>query len=270
MLIILNSYIDPLLASRATWQTSDWSNITPSYGGSGYTYVGFFGNGPSLSQGDTFTLFIPRNINGIRIILQAAGGASSNNDHDADSSGNSGATVVFDIPANMGGNTATILIGSAGPNYDLFGGRQQNVNSRNITLAVNPFNSPIVVGQAGYSGNAAYNSCFNLNGTLYGYAEGGGATLNFDTGNSRQSSSWVNTTVSTLILSSPGPIHMGRGYAPNNSNFPNWNFKTYPALANAYGLSPTYIGNVGQGGWEAPINGKGYSGQSGFMWAIIL
>ncbi len=241
------------------------------------TAWGWVGNSASINQGSGPILSIPLTgktfTTGLRIILQAAGGGSSNNDGDGDSSANSGATAVFDIPAAGLTGTLSIYIGSAGPNYSTSGNQNININPRQLSVVSNPLGAQSVnAGQAGWCGNAAFDAAVLLGSTLIGYAEGGAATASFDSRNEYQSRAWVNTSYVSSIATYPGPISPGRSYAPTNTNYPSWNFSTADSnLATCYGkYSSIASSRYGQGGPEAALSSPGYNGQPGFVWVSIL
>lgn len=212
-------------------------------------------------------------VTGLRIILQASGGASSNNDGDADSSANSGATVVFDIPAAGINDVLNIWLGPSGPSNSASGNAQQNIYPRSITGITNPLGAQTVTaGQTGYSGNAGYDAAvLKGSSTILGYAEAGGATPNFDAPNSYQSRGYVNTGIVTSVQNYSGPVSPGRGVAPNNSSYPSWNFNVYSDLATCYGKYSSVASNYyGKGGKEAAVYSAGESGFQAFVWVSIL
>jgi hypothetical protein len=210
---------------------------------------------------------------GIRIILQSAGGASSNNDGDADSSANSGATAVFDITTTFSGTTLDIWLGPSGPSFNDTGGSQQNVNPRQINSISNPIGAYAVqVGQGGYAANAAYDAAVLSGSTIIGYAEGGPATVNYDSRNENAARGYVNTGVTgvTSVATTNGPISPGRGSAPNNQSYPEWNFNNVANYGTAYNkYSSVASARFGQGGREAVNSGPGERGYPGFVWIII-
>lgn len=231
------------------------------------------GNHANTYEGQPFSLPIPRTKNGIRIILQAAGGASSNNDADPDSSGNSGATAVFILPKNVGGKIATVLIGAAGGNAALIGYASRNTSSQSISICPNPMGAnPVVLGQATMAGMAGYDAALLIDGVIYGYAEGGGATIDFDSANGWPARAWVNTAVATLVTTLNGPMSPGRGSVWDGGPDVMSNYQQFPYLSNAYGAfgfdaDPT----CGKGGEEASsANAEGANGYPGNICATIL
>ena len=217
-----------------------------------------------------FSLGLLPTANGVRIILQSAGGASSNNDADADSSANSGATAVFDLPSSFSG-TVNFWLGPAGPNYSASGGTSQNINPRQIPGITNPLGAyAATAGQAGFAANAAYDAAVLTGSTILGYAEGGAATVNYDSANGNVARPYVNTASTTSVATYNGPVSPGRGAAPSNDNFPSWNFNVYADLATCYGKYSSVAANkYGKGGMEAAISGSGFSGYPGFVWVSI-
>jgi hypothetical protein len=248
---------------------------SPTYNSNSSAW-GWVGNGPSLSDSSSPIITIPLTgktfTNGLRIILQAAGGASSNNDGDGDSSANSGATAVFDIPKTGLTGSLAIYIGPAGPSYSTGGGQQVNVNPRQTAGISNPLGATgVQPGQGGYCGNAAFDAAAVLSGTVIGYAEGGGATVSYDSMNGYQSRAWVNTSYVSSIATTSGPVSPGRGVAPTNTNYPSWNFNVYSDYATCYGKYGSIASSkYGQGGHEAALSSAGYNGYSGFVWVSIL
>jgi hypothetical protein len=210
---------------------------------------------------------------GIRIILQSAGGASSNNDSDGDSSANSGATTVFDITTTFSGTTLNIWLGPSGPSFNDTGGVQQNVNPRQIDSISNPIGAYAVqLGQSGYAANAAYDAAVLSGSTILGYAEGGPATPDFDSRNTNAARGYVNTGVAgiTSVAITNGPISPGRGFAPNNQSYPEWNFNNNSNYGTAYNrYSSVASVRFGKGGMEAVTSGLGERGYPGFVWVII-
>jgi hypothetical protein len=238
---------------------------------------GWAGPGPSLTGPSSayFSLSwagksIPAT--GIRIILQSAGGASSNNDSDPDSSANSGALSVFDIGPDYTGTSLDFWLGPAGPTNGQSGNSQQNVNPRQISGINNPIGAyGVSPGQGGFAGNAAYDSAvLGTSNTILGYAEGGPATVNYDSRNENAARPYINTGVAgiTSIIAANGPISPGRGAAAGNSNVPAWNFSNYPDAGTAYGRYSN-VGQYGKGGREATSSGQGEQGFSAFVWVII-
>ena len=240
------------------------------------TAWGWAGPGPSLTSPSTalFSLsWTGKTIAaaGLRIILQSAGGASSNNDYDPDSSANSGALSIFDIAPSYTGTSLNFWVGPAGPSNSQSANAQQNINPRQITGITNPLGAyTVTAGQNWYAGNAAYDSAVLGTGTILGYAEGGGATLTYDTMNSNVSRPYINTAITGIgyVTAVNGPVSAGRGAGPGFSSMPNWNFNIYQNAGTAYGRYSN-VGNYGKGGREAVDNGVGEAGFSAFVWVII-
>lgn len=254
--------------TASTWPGGAFS-IGANYGGPGHRYAGFIGNSASIYEGSAFTIYIPVTANGVRFILQAAGGASARNDGDGGSSANSGASAVFDVPSNFSGHVR-VLLGSAGRTYD---GNHINVNPRSISLYSNPFGAyPASNGHIGWSGNGAFDSCVvraNNNG-IFAYVEGGASSPNYDHPNTNQARAYVNGGYVSNQGIYHGPMSPGRGVAPRNDNYPNWNFNSYSNLASCDGHYGSLAGNrYGKGGMEPAVSSSGYDGYPGFLWVYI-
>jgi hypothetical protein len=197
------------------------------FGGGGSNFVTnmselqITGNGPSYNSSSTAWGWIGPGVNingpyspyfsinltnkkflvGLRFILQAAGGCSSNNDGDGDSSGNSGATQVFDIPATGLNGTINVYLGPAGPNLANSGGNYINVNPRTLPTVGNPLGAyGVSSGQSGFTGNAAFDSAVLFESTIIGYAEGGAATVNYDSPNGSTARPWYHPSYVTSIV----------------------------------------------------------------------
>jgi hypothetical protein len=251
------------------------SGAAPTYN-SVSTAWGWAGPGASLSTSNSplFSINLTGKTfaNGLRIILQSGGGSSSNNDGDGDSSGNSGATSVFTIPASGLTGTLNIYVGACGPSYSTSGGAQQNVNPRQISGITNPLGAQSVSpGQGSYAGNASYDAAVLLESVILGYAEGGGATPNYDSPNSYQSRAYVNTSYVTNVATTPGPVSPGRSAAAGNTSYPLFNFRQVSDYGTCYGkYSSIDGGRYGQGGTEAYLGGAGTNGFPAFIWISIL
>lgn len=254
---------------------SDLGISGPAAYASADTVAGWSGPSSSVTSPSSaylsFDLTGKKFVTGLRIILQSAGGASSNNDSDPDSSANSGATAVFDIPANGLNGVVYIWLGPGGVNLNS-GGNGYNINPRPLTGITDPLGSyPSSTGQGGYTGSAAFDSAVLLGSTVIGYAEGGAATVNYDSPNSNVARPYVNSSYVTNVATYNGPTSPGRGAAPGNNAYPLWNFNQYSDLATCYGKYASVAGGrFGQGGWEAVSSGSGTSGFPAFVWISIL
>lgn len=238
---------------------------------SGEGFTGILGNPVSSTyEGAAFEMFVPKTANGVRIILQAAGGSTSNNDGDAGSSGNSGATSEFILPPTFEG-TLQILIGSAGAKFD---GPSRPVQPRSISLVENPLGQPADnFGQGGWTGSGAYSSAIRVKetGATLAYAEGGGASVSYDHPYPQASRAYFNSAIAVSGRALNGPVSLGRGAQPGNENYPNWNFNLYPELATAYGKTASVNEQrFGKGGREVHAGQAGLDGFRGFLWMVIL